>query len=429
MKSAKLAAALFLLCSSILAHDYVPADEQDHPILLVGGNLFTVSGDVLNGTDLLFDNGIITQIGRDLVAPPRCEIIDVTGKNVYPGLIAPVTSLGLIEIGAVRATNDRHEMGRMTPEVKAHTAYNPDSEIIPTIRANGVTTVQVAPDGRLIYGRSCILNLDGWTVEDAAIKLVDAMHMDWPRASVVRAWWESRSAEEQRRDMRQNLDAIKQVFEDARTFAKARALDPTTPLDLRLDALVPVVKGEIPLFVGANDCRQIEQAVLFCKEQGIRMVLVGGREAWKVTDLLKENSTPVIYGSMLSLPMRQDYAYDVPFKVPKVLKDAGVQFCIAVFSATGVRNLPFNTGQAVAYGLDHADALRAVTLSTAEILGIDDQQGSLEIGKKATLIVSEGDILDYLGHRVTTMFIDGRAVDLDSKHKELNRKYRAKRVR
>ena len=226
---------------------------------------------------------------------------------------------------------------------------------------------------------------------------------------------ETRTPEKQKEAIAKRLRELKQAFEDARAYLRAKQADPDIGIDQRWEAMLPLFSGKLPLFVHANDYRQIEQAINFAREQDVRMILVGGREAWKLTDILKENDIPVIYGNVHSMPMRPNYAYDDPFRVPSRLHRAGVKFCIGLFGATGVRNLPFQAGQTVAFGLDKSEALRAITLSTAEILGISQDLGSLESGKKATIIVSDGDILDYLGHRVIHMFIEGRKVDLDNK--------------
>ncbi len=427
MKRVSIFLIIALISASLMAHDYLPAVDQSNAILLTGGDIHTGNGTVLVGTDILFENGKIVMIEQSISAPTGCEVIDVTGKKIYPGMIGAVTTLGLTEIGAVRATNDTRERGRNTPEVKAFTAYNPDSELLPTVRANGITTVQVAPGGSLLRGRSSILHLDGWTVEDAGVKLIDGLHMNWPSVGIRTGWWESRSAEEQRKDMAKNRESLKDIFDRARAYHIVKKADPKTKTDIRLEAMEPLFTGELPLYIAASDYRQIDEAVAFCKEMGLRMILVGGREAWKCTDLLKENNVPVIFSTVLTLPQRSDYAYDTPFKVPAILAEAGVKFCLGAFGSWGARNLPFQAGQAVGYGLDPNEALRSVTLSVAEILGIDDNYGSLEVGKSATLIVSEGDLLDYIGHRVTAMYIDGKTIDLNSKQKELFKKYRAKK--
>lgn len=423
---------LTFLSTWVSAHDYVPGQKQNNPILLRGGDLYTVSDGVKEQTDLLFENGRITQIGRNLNPPGNTEVIDVTGKWVYPGLIAPYTSIGLIEIGEVRATNDISEVGSTNPDVQAHVAYNPDSEIIPSVRSNGITTALIVPGGGLVTGRSSLINLDGWTVEDAAEKLDVGLHIIWPQAAVIDAWWMEKSLEEQKKEMAENRKKIYQIFDDAQAYCLARQANPNIKVDLRWEAMVPVLTGEQPVFIMANDYRQIEQAVSFAKEYNLTMVLVGGSDAWMLIDLLKENSIPVILKRTQSLPMREDDGYDLAYRLPALMAEAGIKFCLSTAgsdggSATSVRNLPLQAGQATAFGLSRREALRAVTLSTAEIFGVADDLGSLNVGKKATLVVSEGDILDPLTHNVVLEFIEGRRVDLDNKHKELNRKYRQKR--
>jgi imidazolonepropionase-like amidohydrolase len=419
--------AMLLLAAAALAYDYVPGAPQSKPILLKGGTLYTITNGVLKQTDLLFDNGHITMIGENLDAPADAEIIDVTGKRVYPGLIDAGSVVGLIEIGAVRATDDRSEVGRIHPEVQAHVAYNPDSEIIPSVRISGVTTVLVAPQGGVLSGSSSLINLDGWTWEDAAEKINVGMHLNWPRQGVARAWWMEDSAEQQKKINARNRREMEQAFKDAKVYYHARLTDPTTNIDLRWEALLPVFRHEAPLFVRAGDYRQIEQAVGFARENDIRMVLVGGRDAWMLTDLLRERQIPVVLGRVQSLPRREDEPYDLEYHLPALLADAGVKICFSSgFSATGSRNLPFQAGEAVAFGLSEEDALRGLTLSAAEICGVADSIGSLEIGKKATLFISDGDILDPLGNHVVLEYIEGRQVVLDNKHRELYRKYRVR---
>lgn len=424
--------ALTFLFAKAAAHDYVPGEEQKNPVMLRGGDLYTVSDGVKEQTDLLFENGRITQIGRNLNPPENAEVIDVTGKRVYPGLIAPYTSIGLIEIGAVRATNDISEIGAINPDVQAHVAYNPDSEIIPSVRSNGITTALIVPGGGLVMGRSSLINLDGWTVEDAAEKLNVGLHIRWPRAAVIDAWWMEKLPEEQKKEMVENRKRIYQIFDDAQAYRLARQTDPNIKVDSRWEAMVSVLAGERPVFIMANDYRQIEQAVSFAREYNLSLILVGGADAWMLIDLLKENSIPVILKRIQSLPMREDEGYDLAYRLPALMAEAGIKFCLSTAgsgggSATSVRNLPLQAGQATAFGLSQREALRAVTLSTAEILGVADDLGSLNVGKKATLVVSEGDVLDPLTHNVVLEFIEGRRVDLDNKHKELNRKYRQKR--
>jgi imidazolonepropionase-like amidohydrolase len=424
MKRLLLISVFVALASVASAHDYIPGIAQTNPILLKGGDLHTVSDGLLEKTDLLFDNGRITQIGKNLTIDEGTVVIDVTGQHVYPGLIAPNTLIGLIEIGQVRATNDITEFGRVHPEVQTHIAYNPDSEIIPTVRSNGVTTALVVPGGSLIRGQSSLINLDGWTKEDATEKFNVAMHITWPGVSISSR--SSKSVKEQKEQQAANLRTLDKVFDDARAYFLAAEADPTIKEDLRWEAMIPLLTGDMPLFVHANDFRQIEQAVHFARKQRVKLVIVGGREAWKLTDLLVENDVAVVYARTQALPMRQDDDYDLSHKVPKLLLDAGVRFCLSNSKSWSCRNLAFQAGYAAAFGMSREEALRAITLSPAEIFGVSGDLGSLEIGKKATLVVSRGDILDYLGHRILHMFIEGRQVDLDDKQKELYRKYQTK---
>lgn len=419
-------ATLMLFTGMVMAYDYVPAPKQDKPILLRGGDLYTIANGVMTGTDLLFENGRITAIAKNITPPEGCKIIDVTGKRVYPGLIAPNTTIGLTEIGAVRATNDAREVGRINPDVKSATAYNPDSEIIPTVRANGVTTALIVPSGSLVRGQSSLINLDGWTIEDATEKASVGIHLNWPRVAVVTAWWMEKSAEDQKKEMAENRKALFQLFDDAKAYRTAKKADPKIKKDSRWEAMLPVLEGTKPLFVHADDARAIEQAINFCAESKIRMILVGGTDSWKLSRLLIDNNIPVIFRKVQSLPSREDDPHDLSYKTPAFFADAGIKFCLSNGSASSVRNLPFQAGQAVGFGLSPEMALRSITLSTAEILGVSDDLGSLEVGKKATIVVSDGDIIDHLGHRVVLEFIAGGEVDLNTKHKELFEKYKQK---
>ena len=418
--------ASWSLTGAVLAHDQTPGEAQARPVLLRGGDLYTVANGVLEGTDLLFEDGRISRIGKNLDAPADATVVDVTGKRVYPGLIAAHTGLGMVEIGAVRATRDNDEVGDFTPEVEAHVAYNPDSEVIPTVRSHGITTAQVIPWGSVMPGRTFITHLDGWTKEDAALRLVDGLAIEWPRAAVIQAWWMSATPEEQRKRMQEEREALRRFFEEARAYHRAREADPAMPEDIRLEAMRPIVTGELPVYIEADDYRQIVEAVSFAAEMGVRMVLVGGDDAYQLTDLLKEHDIPVILGSTTERPAREDEDYDLAFRLPALLNEAGVRWCLSHPETWDTRNLPLQAGLAAGHGLSHDDALRSVTLSVAEILGVDAVMGSLEVGKHATLFVSEGDVLDLLGQKVVQMYIEGREIDLDNRHKELFRKYRAK---
>jgi imidazolonepropionase-like amidohydrolase len=421
-------AALVLAAGSVEAHDQIPAPPQSRPVLLRGGDLYTVSAGVLPRTDLLIETGRIARIGAALEPPPGAEIVDVSGRRVYPGLIALGTSLGLIEIGAVRATDDRAEVGDVTPEAAAHVAYNPDSELIPTVRSQGIATAQVFPVGGLVAGRPFLTRLDGWTKEDSAVRLHDGLFVRWPRLAVDRRPSAKSKIEEREKKIEEQRSLLLRTFGQALAYDRARQAHADLEIDVRLEAMRAVVRGEEPLYVQADDARQIVEAVEFAAERELPLVIVGGREAHRVAGLLARHDVPVIVGSIAALPLRADDPYDDAYRLPAVLHEAGVRFAIAhaTDDSWDVRNLSFHAGLAVAFGLPADEALRAITLSAAEIAGVDGDLGSLEVGKEATLFVSEGDVLDVIGRKVTHLFVAGRRVDLDDRHKELYRKYRGR---
>jgi imidazolonepropionase-like amidohydrolase len=412
------------------AHDQVPAPAPSAPVLLAGGDLHTVGQGVLAATDLLFTDGRIVAIGKNLEAPAGATVVDVRGKRVYPGLIAANTVLGLREIDAVRASLDDTEVGSVRPEVAAHTAWNPDTRILPTLRPHGITTVQVAPRGGLVAGRSMVVRLDGWNKEDAALALVDGMWVVWPEAFVPRPRENERRAAERREAASTARAELRSTFADARAWHAAQAAGRRPRADQRWEAFGPVLAREQPLYVVANGVVEIREALAFAREQEVSLVLVGAREADVVAAEIAAARVPVILDDTWSLPFRDDDAYDQAYARPAVVAAAlapqGVPLCLAVDGSWQVRNLAFQAGHAVGFGLSGEAALRAITLGCAEILGIADRQGSLAVGKEATLFVSRGDILDTLGHQVEAMWIAGRPVDLDDDQQELARKYRQK---
>ena len=253
-----------------------------------------------------------------------------------------------------------------------------------------------------------------------------AVHISWPRMNIISAWWMEKSAEEQQKENEENLRELYKIFDQAKAYYQAKSSGKTIDLDLRLDALYPVFESKLPLFINAHEYGQIESAILFAKDYGLNIVIVGGHDSWKIADKLRENNIPVILSRTQSLPSREDEGYDLRYKLPFLLYQDSVKFCLSYGSYSGTRNLPFQAAQAVAFGLPKEIALRSLTLSTAEILGVDSELGSLTVGKKATIVVSEGDILDHQTHKVILEFIEGREVDLNNKHKELYQKYRQK---
>jgi hypothetical protein len=345
---------------------------------------------------------------------------------VYPGVIAMDTTIGLNEIEAVRATRDSREVGGVTPEVAGHIAFNADSEVIPTIRYHGITHAQVVPEGSLVNGQSSLMQLDGWNYQDSLVAGEVGVHISWPRTYVVDTWWERRTPAEQREANAKALKRLKDVLADAKAYYDAKQANPDIAVDQRWDAMLGLYDGSKKLFVHAQDKRQMEQALDVAQEYGFDLVLMGAADAWRLTERLVKTQTPVVFGSPFGLPARDDEGYDQAFSTPAKLAEAGVNFAISYPGYWDVRNLPFAAGQSVAFGLDVDEAVKAITLKPAEFMGLDDQLGSLEVGKSASLSVSKGDLLDPVGQDLTHLFINGRAVELESRHTELYEKYQQK---
>lgn len=415
-----------LFSASVFATDIVPGKAQQQAILIQNATLHTVTQGVKKEHDLLIVNGVIQQIGQNLGVPKNTRVIAAKGKHVYPGLIGLTSQLGLVEIGAVRATRDMTEVGQYTPEVKAHIAFNADSEVIPTVRSNGVTHVEVAPTGRGLTGQSSLMQLDGWNWQDALVKAQTAMHLRWPNVGINKAFWERRSPEKQKEANEKALKELKQIFEAIKAYAKARDADSNHPIDVRWEAMRPVLTGEMPLIVHASDYRQIEQAIHFANEHKLKLILADVADADLAIDLIKQHKVPVIFTSAWGRPSRSDEGIDRAYRMPAVLEQSGVEFALAIAGSWNVRDLPFAAGHTIAYGVSPETALRSVTLTPAKLMGIDDKMGSLDIGKHANIVISNGDIFDHLTHKVEMMFIEGREVNLDNRHKKLYRKYSEK---
>ena len=444
---------LVLLARPALASDEVPGPPQPGPVLLVGGDVYTVSGDVIPGGQVLFDRGKIVSVGKDVQAPSGAKRVDVAGKRVYPGLFAVGNDLGLTEVRSVRGTLDAQEAGDLNPNARAEVAVNPDSELIPVARANGVLLNLTAPEGSVIPGTSAVIQLDGWTWEDLTVKAPVAVHLTWPRmAPAARSRRPREAPEEQAKRRDEQLKALDQAFADARAYLAAKkagqprradgaeargakpapaAADRAVAFDARWEAMIPLLEGRVPLVVEADEIRQIEAAVAFAAREKVKLVLFGGYDAPLCADLLKRHDVPVIVNGVQRLPMRPDAPYDEPFTVPERLRQAGLKFCITLahrFGGSDVRNLPYHAATAAAHGLPPDEALKAITLYPAQILGVADRVGSLEAGKDATLIVTDGDVLEPATH-VELAFVQGRQVDLSSKHTRLWQKYQEKYLR
>lgn len=427
--------AALALAATAGASTVIPAKRPAGPVLLRGGTVHTVSGGVLEKTDVLLQDGRIAAVGPKLAAPKGAEVVDVAGRHLYPGFISAHSQLGLTEIGAVRATVDTTELGAVNPNARAQVAVNPESELIPVARLNGVLTVNVTPQAgggfggaaSLFAGTSALVRLDGWTWEDMTLRPAVALHLYWPSLAVSRDPRNPRGEAEQRRAVAERLKTIRDTFAAARAYAGAKAAG-RADTDLRLEALLPVLRGEKRLFIHADALAQIQSALDWAREEKLAFTLVGGRDAWRVADRLKEAGVGVILGGTFNLPPRRDDDYDTAYAAPAKLHAAGVRFCLALGTdgaseTANERNLPYEAALAAGYGLPRDQALRAVTLSAAELLGVEAELGSLEVGKRATLIVTDGDALEMTSN-VQLAYIDGAKIDLRSRQTDLHQKYR-----
>lgn len=418
------------VASSANASDNVPAPVQTKPIALTGAIIHPVSGpDIPNGI-IVFDKGKITAIGPDVSVPQGAETVDLDGRHVYPGLISANSGVGLVEISAVRSTRDFQETGVINPNVRSATSINPDSELIPVTRSNGLLTVLAVPEGGLLSGQSAVLRMEGWTPEEMTVRSPAAMHLRWPNMTIDRDPRSAKPVVEQQKDIDKAQKQIRDAFEMARSYWQAKKNAASDfKMDARWEAMIPVFDGKLPLFVHADTVSQIEAALSWSKGAQLKIVLVGGADAWRMAARLKEMDVPVIITLSTSLPPRRDDPYDSQFSNAAKLKEAGLRFCMATSgqnsSAAHERGLPYEASMASAFGLSREDALKAVTLYPAQILGIADQLGSLETGKAATLIITNGDPLDF-PTRVEGAYIDGRKIDLSNRQTRLRDKYQEK---
>lgn len=408
------------------------APPQDHTIILTGGTIHTVSGETLPGATIVFKQGIITHIGGPIPISGNTETIDATGKHIYPGLIAATTQLGLTEIGAVRATRDTTEVGSFNPEVRAAVAINPDSTLIPVTRSGGVLIAGVLPTGGRIPGRAAIIRLDGWTWEDMTITDNAGLVLSFPQVRPRADWWKTNPIAKQQERIDKNLAELDEFFARATAYltdSQTRtSADATVTHDARFEAMRPYlsIDDRAPILVHAQDLDQITAAIAFADRFDLRLIIVGGRDAPLVADLLIDRAIPVIITGVHAFPKRADAPYDEPYTLARRLDDLGVIWCIANSDdSSNTRNLANDAARAVAYGLDRETAIRSITLAPAEILGIDDRYGSLDVGKSATLIITDGDPLETATH-IERAYIDGRLIDLSNKQTKLRDKYRAK---
>lgn len=427
-KYTTIAAALLMSLSSWAQETVYPAPAYKGMLFIKNGTVHIGNGQVLENTTIQINNGKIEKIGTNLAIPAdNVKVYDAAGKHVYPGLIMSSTNTGLKEIGSgVRGSNDFNEIGLMNPNVKSIVAYNSESKIINTLRSNGILLANIVPQGQLLAGSSSVVQFDAWNWEDAAYKTDGAMHFYMPSLINRRrgGFGGGAPAQDPIKAGLERIEMLKSFLQEAKGYYLQQN---KTATNLKFDAVKGLFDKSQKLFVHCNLVKEMLIAVDFVKEFGFDVVIVGGSESFQIAPLLKQNNIPVILQQLHSLPTSEDDDVDQPFKTPTVLQKAGVLFAITDEDGqTTGRNLMFNAGTAASYGLSKEEALASITLNAAKILGIADKTGSIEVGKDANIIVSEGDILDMKSSVVTKAYIQGRELNLDDKHKQLNERFKTK---
>lgn len=390
---------------------------QDTAIYLMGGHAHLGNGKVVENSLICIEKGEITMVADATLIKINLQgkkVIDIYGKHVYPGIIAANTTIGLDEVEAVRATEDYYEVGEFHPSVRALIAFNTDSKVLPTLTTNGILVAQTTPQGGYISGSSSIMNLSGWNWEDAQLKADDGIHLWWPRKVA--------GSDGSFKDYEAAVDMIEKYVVDAKAYLAANMANK----NLGFEAMKPLFSNAAKLYVHVNNAMEIIDMVAFCDEHQLTPIVYGGAEAYIVADLLKSHKIPVILSNVHDLPPRPGADVDLPYKMPKILKEKGVMFGLSCEGFWQTRNLPFFAGTAAAYGLTKEEALQAITGDMAKILGIDATVGTLEQGKKATLFVSEGDALDMKSSKILKIFIQGKEINPENFQTELYHKYHEK---
>ena len=404
------------------------ARAQEKPVLYLGGHAHLGTGKAIEKSAIVVENGKFTQVANALLVKIDSSaydtIIDLKGKHVYPAFIAPNSTLGLTEIDAVRATRDFQEVGLFKPHIRSIIAYNTDSEVTPTVRSNGVLIGQITPRGGRVTGTSSVVLFDGNNWEDAVYKMDDGVHVNWPRMYKRSGWWAEPGTIQKQSKYDEQLKALYDFVREAQAYSSVKEHEER---DLRLEAMRGIFDGSKTLFVHADYVKELVEIIQFKREfQLENLVLVGAYDAWLITDMIKLNKVPIMLKRVHSLPERPEDDIDLPYKLPKLLHDAGISFCLensGDMEAMGARNLPFFAGTAVAYGLDYETAVGAITLETAKILGVDDRTGSLEKGKDANFFISSGDALDMETNHVEAAYLKGKPINLSNRQLELYKKY------
>ena len=418
--------SLFTILSVSAQEDVpTPAPRQTEKICLKGGTVHVGNGKVIENAYLIFENGKVTDVfaASDVKTDANLgKVIDVTGKQIYPGLISLNTILGLIEIEAARATDDVAEVGTLNSDARAITSYNTDSRVTPTVRSNGVLYAQVVPQGRRVSGTSAVVQLDAWNWEDAAVKAEDGVFINWPNMYKMKFGEVEREGFELNKDYDKNVQELKDYFAEAKAYANSTH----EKKNLRFEAMKKLFTEKQNLYVNVSYVKEMLHAIDFAESMGLNIVLVGAADSYMIADVLAAKKIPVILQKTHSLPSYDDEDIQQPYKTPAILQQAGVLFALSIGGFWQERNIMFEAGTACAYGLTKEQALAAISSNSAKILKLDDRIGTIEKGKDASFIISDGDVLDMRTSNITLAFIDGRQIDLDNKQKELYRKFSQK---
>ncbi len=417
----------FFFTINIIAQQ-TPGNKQTESISIEGATAHLGNGKVIENSLIMFKDGKISFVGSALSKIARIgKTIKAKGKHVYPGFIAANASLGLVEIDAVKASDDQREIGTMNPHIRSLIAYNAESKVVESMRPNGVLMAQITPRGGTISGTSSIVQLDAWNWEDAVIKTNDAIHMNWPGSFTRGRWWLGEDpALKPDKKYTKNINKIKSYFSEAKNYLASKKLIKNLPLE----ATSGLFNGAKKLFIHASGQREVTDAITICKELGIRnIVIVHGQGAESIADLLIKNNISIILDRPHRNPNSEDEAYDSTYTIAKTLIEKGVLVSLGMegqMERMNTRNLPFYAGTFAAHGLDKEVALQLLTSNTAKILGIDNTVGTLEVGKDATLFISEGDALDMRSNILTNAFIQGRKISLESHQTKLWKRYSKK---
>lgn len=427
MKSRILTIVLLFWVTAFFTQIPPVAPEQSQSILISGVTIHIGNGKKLVDGSIGFKDGKIDYVGSNENANRAAYdlVINADGKHVYPGFIAPNSNLGLIEIGAVRASKDYREVGDFNPHIRSVVAYNTESRITTTVRSNGVLIGQICPRGGTISGKSSVVQFDAWDWEEAIISEDEGLHLNWPR---MKKWsWKERKVIDNKK-YKEQKDKIEKFITDAKHYCDQQNVESK---NIRMEAMRPYFAGEQTLYLHATKSKEILDAISFCKALGLKkIVLVDAEDAWRVADAIKDNNISVMIPRTHSLPNRPDEDVDLPYKMAKILQDANILFCLqnaGDMAEMNTRNLPFLAGTCVTYGLTEEQAVASITLNPAKILGIDKEYGSLEVGKSATLFISTGDALDMMTNNVERAFIDGRDIDLNNPQKMLYEKFQMRK--